>query len=748
MLVLAWFLGVSISSSQEEWYDSPTYWQQTLHDVAAISRYEAVAVGDSGTVMYTTNGGETWEYWYEAPEEVRGAALRGVTTTNDGTIIVVGTKGVVMTSIERGEWSVVPANSEWAMLDVVCVDGNDLIASGMKESGAALIIRSTDKGATWTEVDHPDLGTAIVNKLYFTSASDGYALVTVSGAQDIEPGKILRTTDGGATWTEIYETGVPMSPRGITRALGGLVMAGIFFDQNEAGYYASFDDGATWSFTPQRDMEMITDVYSPDHSQAFFLGHRMIVGDTDVRLVAHSVRVPQAFVYHVGDIEDGYIGEIAVAGSHDRMYAVTGNGRALARWADPYFFEGAIVADVRQIDLGLTRIGVTRDTTVHGVLRSNSAIPLTIAEAYLLPSDGSIRMIDDLVGKEIPGFGTLDLRLRHEPRFEDTEITALYLIFNNGSDASIHISGSGFGLNEELAEIETIPTIDLGESNSAFATLQYVSSVITNSSAQALTITQFVIEGSDIGAFAIADLPRMPIQLQSGESLDLTIWFRPQARGVYYGTLHAETPIGTIKIPVSGRSRMRGFYDVVHFGRVAPGVRVERDIPFSLTQLLDPFDNIAVGRVDAPFAMERINYDIVLSDSVSVTISADTTVSGRHVGSMHFRYTWGNGIYSMRTERRILSTFVDATASVDDPVAASARVVPQPVREVASISIDADHVITAVKVQDLVGRTLIEQRADGTSSTAHINVQSLPAGSYVVVLTTPTRTVNVPLLKQ
>jgi photosystem II stability/assembly factor-like uncharacterized protein len=91
----------------------------------------------------------------------------------------------------------VRADSGWSWLNPqptggqliagAALDGNNVVVAG--NFGA--ILRSRDGGATWTQ--QPSGTTATLNAVCFTDPNTG----TVVGAN----GTILRTTDGGATWT-------------------------------------------------------------------------------------------------------------------------------------------------------------------------------------------------------------------------------------------------------------------------------------------------------------------------------------------------------------------------------------------------------------------------------------------------------------------------------------------------------------------------------------------------------------------
>lgn len=115
-----------------------------LNAVTMLSADTAIAVGESGTILTTTDGGETWTLQDSGTD----ASLNGVAFADDTTAIAVG-------------------------------------SAGMSHS---LILRTTDGGKTWTIQDS---GTqATLNGVAFADAKNGWAVGFPA---------ILNTTDGGVT---------------------------------------------------------------------------------------------------------------------------------------------------------------------------------------------------------------------------------------------------------------------------------------------------------------------------------------------------------------------------------------------------------------------------------------------------------------------------------------------------------------------------------------------------------------------
>ncbi len=124
-----------------------------LNAIHAFDKRNVVAVGAANALVNTNNGGVTW------------------------TLIVGPAVGVALTAV-------------WMWNEITWFVGD---ANGD-------LWRSLDTGATWTEITLPVTPT-LIEDLRFFDESVGYLAITIAGPA----GRILRTTDGGATWYVLPE---------------------------------------------------------------------------------------------------------------------------------------------------------------------------------------------------------------------------------------------------------------------------------------------------------------------------------------------------------------------------------------------------------------------------------------------------------------------------------------------------------------------------------------------------------------
>ena len=108
------------------------------------------------------------------------------------------------------------------------------------------LIHLTTDGEHWTNVTPPTLGAwqkvSIIDAGHF-DAQTAYAAINTLRLDDLRP-HILRTHDGGKTWTEIVN-GIPAGET-VNAVREDTKRKGLLFASTERTVYVSFDDGANW----------------------------------------------------------------------------------------------------------------------------------------------------------------------------------------------------------------------------------------------------------------------------------------------------------------------------------------------------------------------------------------------------------------------------------------------------------------------------------------------------------------------
>ena len=171
------------------------------HDPFRVARTDTNhiwAANSNSEVLFTTNGGKKWDRSIIQVglgcETCSNTADIAFLNNNEGWAVINGdftTSSWVWHSLDGGKtWQTLNVTDTGPLSGLAIVDSQTLVAvSGFIDS----IFRSTDGGATWTNIPHPGGGGWFGSVRFVQGTQTGW---TVG-----EGGKILKSTDGGATWT-------------------------------------------------------------------------------------------------------------------------------------------------------------------------------------------------------------------------------------------------------------------------------------------------------------------------------------------------------------------------------------------------------------------------------------------------------------------------------------------------------------------------------------------------------------------
>ena len=177
-----------------------------FRDLEMFDDNSGLAVGDNGYFLRTTNGGNHWDVGRLQVTGVvlfRDENLNAVDVVDQDFAIAAGNNGVVYKTSDRGvTWQSIgyPALSgDLSILDVKFITRDLGYVSGTRPSVAENIFRTTDGGATWTQVNLSAGGF-----VDFADATHGW-VVNIGGLG-------YRTTNGGTTWTQFIMPNQGFSP--------------------------------------------------------------------------------------------------------------------------------------------------------------------------------------------------------------------------------------------------------------------------------------------------------------------------------------------------------------------------------------------------------------------------------------------------------------------------------------------------------------------------------------------------------
>ena len=272
----AWFFG-------DENYTGP--WTEVNASAGWMARihFSSVAMPDGSLViMGGTSGGpaqtldflnDTWRStdngatWTEQTASAGWTARNGQTSVAmpDGSIVLMGgwdgnslrAKGDVWRSTDNGAtWTEQTASAGWTaryeFSSVAMPDGSIVMMGGSDGVGTNYndVWRSTDNGATWTEMN-ASAGWTPREEHTSVAMPDG-SIVLMGG---LEAGNnfmndVWRSTDEGTTWTEMNAS-AGWSPRyghtSVAMPDGSIVLMGGWDGSYRNDVWRSTDDGATWT---------------------------------------------------------------------------------------------------------------------------------------------------------------------------------------------------------------------------------------------------------------------------------------------------------------------------------------------------------------------------------------------------------------------------------------------------------------------------------------------------------------------
>lgn len=194
---------------------------------------------------------------WDLKESGSDARFRGLAAVSRNAAWVAGAKGTVLRTSDGGDsWRNVspPGAGELEFRDIEAFDGRRAVVLAIGEGEASRVFRTSDGGATWTESFRNTDPKAFYDCMTFFDRRHGLAM------SDPVDGKyrILSTADGGRSWKVLPDDGMPAAqegeagfaasgqclvssgPRDVWLATGGAARARVLH---------SADRGRTWTAT-------------------------------------------------------------------------------------------------------------------------------------------------------------------------------------------------------------------------------------------------------------------------------------------------------------------------------------------------------------------------------------------------------------------------------------------------------------------------------------------------------------------
>ena len=182
----------------------PTYQLAALDFISPTTGWFA-ATFDSGrfAIMHTTDAGERWARQLAGDAGSAGMYVNFF-DSNEGVVAVLGAQSVIYRTADGGrKWSARPIVAGVSYLtSVASVSFTDaahgwLLLSTPTVASRAELLRTNDGGASWTNLGSPAVGDDLAFRVHFTDRQVGW-LDSLSARP-----YAYKTVDGGSTWRQV-----------------------------------------------------------------------------------------------------------------------------------------------------------------------------------------------------------------------------------------------------------------------------------------------------------------------------------------------------------------------------------------------------------------------------------------------------------------------------------------------------------------------------------------------------------------
>ena len=267
-----------------------------LNDIDFVTPQIGWAVGKSGHLMRTTNGGESWFFQQTSP----AVDVEAVDFIDSNLGWLVGAEGRIWSSANGGAtWALQTTPTMNRLTRIAMVDSQ----TGWAVGRGGVVLRTIDGGAHWIQQTSGTgldlLGLAVVdaqnawavgaNGTVVTTSNGGanWATrasgttnwlwdVTASGAQTGwavgDGGKLLFTNDGGLSWySRSINEARPLRAVAFASAQQGWIAGG------QGTLWFTLDGGTTWSYLGTDQSETITALSAPQAGTVWAAGFKHTV---------------------------------------------------------------------------------------------------------------------------------------------------------------------------------------------------------------------------------------------------------------------------------------------------------------------------------------------------------------------------------------------------------------------------------------------------------------------------------------
>lgn len=679
------------------WTETSGPERRTINDIVFLDRNNGFAIGNSGKILKTSNGGAQWEdvsfetsrsyytiagtgpndLWIGTNQRILHSSDAGATWTPKGifasgnisdilplsptTILACNTIGLIYRSTDAGAtWDTVyqapVANTQ--MRSLARMSGQRILATGFN----GVIVRSANNGATWTPVAVPEAGLQYEQSHFI--GEEGW-LVTSSFKKTM-----WHTTTGGDAWTALT---LPIDRNWdgvyfITQDTGIIVGR----SSTEGRAYITFNGGMNWqaSYTTSFPLYGVSGIPNPN-------GTAWIHGfGSDIEVLPYCTVFPV-----LTDLQ----GELQPCEKDTIQYTVSSQN------SDDYFWF---------FPPGWQAVGSTHDDTVRVVVgQSGGNISVTASNTCGLSNNLSLGVGASLLPVVTTDGGDLTPC--------EGEVVTYSVTATNADDyAWILPPGWGIVTGEGTSSIQVLVTgiaglvavkvaNDCGSANATWSVTPRPQPVSLN-----LTGENSPCPGDTV------------TYTFSGENISSVNWSLPGG----WTLLGSSTGNQVVTIPgASGTVMASGVNDC---GESA-------DLSLDVTPETIPTAAVVVNGADLSLTQQGAAYQWYLN-GLPITGANSATYKATASGNYACQITYATGCQGITNSVNVILTI-----TLDPALARGLSVFPSPAS--AEIQINGLNETCAFTILDMAGRPM----STGRTGQARISVQSLAPGLYLLALDLP-----------
>ena len=254
-ILLLLFISILVSESFSQtpaWFwTNPLPQGNQLNSVRFINSTTGFAVGNNGTMLKTTNSGDSWEVLHVFEPK----NLNSIFFLNSIVGYAVGDSGLIIKTTNGGNsWITQNSGLDTNLTDIFFLNENLGYATGFW----GLILKTTNGGTTWT------------NQQFYYNNRKISAIDSNNIFVCVDAGTLLRTTNGGNNWFSVFlGTIVDLRDVKFINNQIGFVVGGYY---TQGHLYRTTDGGNTWTNIFNNNAYGLTGIFFKDNNNGFAVG--------------------------------------------------------------------------------------------------------------------------------------------------------------------------------------------------------------------------------------------------------------------------------------------------------------------------------------------------------------------------------------------------------------------------------------------------------------------------------------------